>query len=1237
MNKRYNLLAKLVFLIFLILIIISIVFNGGVARVRAEDNVGVSVGTSIPSSTKPIKVIDTPLTILDHQFWPADYEYKVSAVITIPLGMSLSIENGAVVDVIDNGSFYVEGGVLNVGSGTLADKVDSDFDPVSKPFKISTPIDFLSGLNSLSNVTLGASSSLSTIDGLYASSPYKVSGLLPTKISISGSGYENLFYINNAGVVNGRKIDIQGPIGVDLQRNLIGLYKKSKINLFETNINNIKIEGSNTFYSNDSRAVLYRTNINNYSGNTFADVFKNSVFALLRTKIIDAKLNSGINVFSGSILNFQKSTISAKPLSLSSFSSGTCVEGFSNTTLNVSGSDIGPCFIGFNLSGTGNFKINQNNFIGNGDVVINFSPSSDFKNNWWGNADGPKPTNLSSLDSGGNYSADEYASVIKNQNGIEDYSHGVTSVPFSAVPFKEASPCCSSVLFIPGIQGSRLYKSGLFGTENQLWEPNRNADVESLFLNSNGASLDSRIYTRDIISKTNFFGPIGSIDIYQSLVDLLSKEKTDGNIADFQTLAYDWRFLPSNILATGIKTDSYTLMLKDKIKEMANKSPSGKVIIIAHSYGGLLAKALMEDLEKEGNDSLIESSVLVSVPEYGTPQSIPAILYGDNEDLLGGLILTKKTAMGLAKNMLSAHLLLPSNSYFTESDGIYNQKNIINFDNWTISKFKLGVGKVDSFPLLDDFLKNKNLNSSINDFVFDKANSEHNLIDNYSSALSGKTYSIVPVGIPTLAGMNFVKPKCRGLFFCFANSISQPDFTRKYSLMGDGVVIAHNLARRAGSVFTVDIGKENEVKKTSLAYYKEDSIAHKDIFRSSGVKDILHAILSRSKKEGDMVNSFGLLSNPYVSYVSGSLSKPGPILGSYGDSSILSGISKISDDASDSDFIKRFNDSKILVVDAYGPITLAPNFQTISDLQNKPYNQLNLENRVVNYTSYSDGNRSGIVSVVSGGFVGGSGEEIGGGANGGSVGGGGGASGGVLSELLRSNSNIFGQGSGVGIAQIVTKIDGTEIIYPNISVTPTTNIDINYSTTTISIDNNGDGVTDKNILPIQINTSTSTGTSTDLDDGLNKESIDDLFEKAKARIRVAVSASSTSFTSASTFTSTSTLAATSATSSSAYLADKYIDKLDIAKRKYQKSGVLQSLNMLNSFYGILESNMDTVSKLILKYNKEQSFYSINKFFSTNKKVQLLNQRQVEIREEILLYIEIHDAFSELIQGVGRGL
>ena len=1209
MNKKYRKLIKLVFLVLLILILLKIAFDDSKIKI----SYALDTSSLFIVDAKPIKIIDSPMALAGNQFWSNNYNYKISSQITIASGSSLSIQNGTNIEIINNGSFSINGGVLNISSP------DSDFVGTSTN---NRPTDFLSGINNYSNNEIG----LSVLDNIFASPVYKSSNILSTEINVIGSGYSHIFSVNNSGILNVRKTNIKGVAGNNTNRTIVGLYKSSKINLFETNINSIETRGTEFFYAdNSSRVVLYKTNVTGFVGTDFADIFSSASLDIFRSNLSGIIADTAINLFSGGILNFQKSEISAVPINADSVSSGICISAYDNTTINVSTSDIGPCFIAFHILNSGNFKINQNNISGNSDSVFSINSHIDLSNNWWGSRAGPKTVDLSSLSD--DYSDTDYIRAIKNQNAIEKYGDAVLStMPFSPVPFRE-STCCSSVLFIPGLQGSRLYKKGFLGVENQLWEPNRNKDVESLFLNSSGQPLDSSIYTKDIIAKTNFFGPLGALDIYQSIVDILSKEKADGNISDFQTLPYDWRKLPSDITSSGIKTDSYILMLKDKIKEMASKSSSGKVIIVAHSYGGLLAKYLAEQMEKDGEDDKIESIVLVSTPEYGTPQSIPSMFYGDNEDLLGGLILSQNNAKSLAKNMPSAYMLLPSSNYFSQSDGVNNQKNLINFDNWAYSHFGLTYTKADSFPIMSDSLKKI---FSVNNIVFNNAENEHNLIDNYSANLSGKTYSILGVGVPTLSGITYIKPKCRGFFFCTPSSL--PEFTRKYSLMGDGVVIAHNLAARSGSVFTVDIGKENEVRKTMLVYYKESPIDHKDVFRSSGVKDVLHAIISRSKKESQGSNSFGELSNPYVSYVSGSLSKPGPILGSYGDSSVLSNISKISEDASNSDFVQRFNNSKVLIAEAYGPIILKTNFKEESDISNKPFSQLDLTNRIVNTKSYVDNNRTGIVSVISCEYFNCLPTSV------------------YTSTLGTSsstymsafNTNVFGQGGGVGNAQIVTRVDDTEMIYPIISVTPSTNLDINYSTTTIAIDNNADGVIDRTITPIQINQSSSTssttgtigdggsvGTSTGSLPVIGSDSIEDLFTKARLRIQA--------FASSSISASTSISSTSSSTSSSYYLANKYIEKLNIAERKYQKVGVLQSLNLLNNFYDGLESNMSVISDLINTYNKTQDFYALNNFLGTSQRVLFLTERQKNIRDEILVYAEIHNVYSELIQKLGTNL
>ena len=68
--------------------------------------------------------------------------------------------------------------------------------------------------------------------------------------------------------------------------------------------------------------------------------------------------------------------------------------------------------------------------------------------------------------------------------------------------------CCSNVIFLPGIDASTLYTKNSKGTNNKLWEPNRNLDVEKLYLDEKGNSLDSEIYVGDIIESAYGFKKI---------------------------------------------------------------------------------------------------------------------------------------------------------------------------------------------------------------------------------------------------------------------------------------------------------------------------------------------------------------------------------------------------------------------------------------------------------------------------------------------------------------------------------------------------------------------------------------------------------------------------------------------------------------------------------------------------------------------------------------------------------
>ncbi|MBP9701548.1 MAG: hypothetical protein KBD47_01020 [Candidatus Pacebacteria bacterium] len=229
----------------------------------------------------------------------------------------------------------------------------------------------------------------------------------------------------------------------------------------------------------------------------------------------------------------------------------------------------------------------------------------DATNNWWGTDEGPK----------------------KNT--------GYVAVDPWIVRKKD---CCSSILFIPGFQASRLSISG-----NQLWEPNRNADVEKLFLDEKGQSSTS-VSVDSIIDKG-----IG-YKIYDALIQALNNVVESGAVAAWQPFPYDWRRNQMDVALDILPT----------IQSLASSSITGKVNIVSHSNGGLIAKALLKLLRDKGKENLIDALVFIAVPHIGTPKAIASLLYGYDQQIAKGLILNKKIARQLGYNTPGAYGLLPS-------------------------------------------------------------------------------------------------------------------------------------------------------------------------------------------------------------------------------------------------------------------------------------------------------------------------------------------------------------------------------------------------------------------------------------------------------------------------------------------------------------------------------------------------------------------------------------------------
>lgn len=401
------------------------------------------------------------------------------------------------------------------------------------------------------------------------------------------------------------------------------------------------------------------------------------------------------------------------------------------------------------------------------------------------------------LPTGGNYwKANANNCIDDNNDEICDstyiFNGGVDNYPrVKEFDYSAVSSCCSSVMFLPGHQASRLYKKDS-SDEDQLWEPtNHNEDVRQLYLNSDGSSADSNIYTRDIIDKG-----YGIKSVYKGLVESMDKFVADGIINEWKPIPYDWRLPLEKITEDGIKLeDGGHMDIIGEIKRMAATSKTGKVTLVGHSNGGLLAKVLIDRLKDSGDEKLVDKLIMVGTPQLGTPKAIASLLHGDDTNMLWGLTIDKKTGRGFAENMISAYNLLPSKKYFdivqspvVEFDSdvkeIYDFRSLYgdNIDNWDeFKKFLLGDDGARTKPEASD-LDSPNV---LREALLSKADTTHDDLDNWQAPEGMKVVQIAGWGLDTIRGIEY--DDC-DFIFC-PDKLSNLDRSLIFTQDGDETVV----------------------------------------------------------------------------------------------------------------------------------------------------------------------------------------------------------------------------------------------------------------------------------------------------------------------------------------------------------------------------------------------------------------------------------------------------------------
>jgi len=673
---------------------------------------------------------------------------------------------------------------------------------------------------------------------------------------------------------------------VDGVGNLYGLPFINVCQNSTASFDGVNVTGNNTTDSTisaDQNSILNIKNSNITSGNNAIEILSGSALNITDTPI--QCNNTGINVDSSSlslsggsvtcdnigikVSNNSKADVSGTKVTGATSGNGTMLTGVG---LIIDGNDISSGVVTISKSEiSGNNKglvVNDTNIIANQNSIHDntyygvynydiFSPSLysyDFTNNYWGDPSGPKET-------------------TRNPNGLGNKiaAYGGTDTNTIFQPFLPSDPlvavkptCCSSVLFLPGVEGSRLYEQE--GIEDkELWVSTNDALQEDLVLNNQGKSVNN-IYTKNdtqrlsnnedetgIVDKISFL----NLNIYESFINDLEKWKdSEKIIKDYAFIPYDWRLSLDDIINNGkiipINNISYNQtqdfsesFILQKLQELQSNSLNGKVTIIAHSNGGLVAKALIQKL-KDTNNPLyekIDKVIFVAVPQIGTPEAFINLLHGTE---IGpyGMYISSEMSRYLSENMPAAYNLLPSSAYFTTVDPAYAADKLASFENKSFfdpqtSKYGVYISneaEMKSFLLGGDGRTKPAFSDSVhpnigNQTLYDQAQNVHQMLDNWTPYKDTKVIQVAGWGEETLSGLDY---KSYVDFWGKENLSYKP----REVIDGDGTVVVPS------ALWMSDSNPNVERWWVDLKTYNKDNFpdrTHKDIFE---VPNILNFVKS---------------------------------------------------------------------------------------------------------------------------------------------------------------------------------------------------------------------------------------------------------------------------------------------------------------------------------------------------------------------------------------------------------
>ena len=422
----------------------------------------------------------------------------------------------------------------------------------------------------------------------------------------------------------------------------------------------------------------------------------------------------------------------------------------------------------------------------------------------------------------------------------------------------------SSVLFLPGIMGSRLFeesdKCSIFGGIDirERWFSSDGCDIERLFMDESGDSINN-IFTElegGIIEDVGLV-----INLYDSLLEDFDDWKEEEKIAEYRAIPYDWRLRLQDVLKTknsdgkiifdtaGTYQDGY---IYKSLVDLKQASPAGKVVLVGHSNGGLVIQTLLASM-KANNDPLlqaVEKVILVAVPQAGAPETILGLLHG--VEVGKGLVISKEESRQLMNTAPFAYHLLPNADYYDMVE-----TPVVRFDLGSSTdawREQFGA-ELNTLEAVTNFLK-KESNRTTPDWddvlspattylpLHDYAQAAHGYVEDWNSE-NLIIYEVAGVGVPTPATLTYftdtecvkTEPYTNGSVVCVEFG---PKLSYRVSEVvdGDGTVPAPSALAGAGT----------EKWWVNLKLYGKANLdrIHKDILEVSDVRKLISGVVSSS-------------------------------------------------------------------------------------------------------------------------------------------------------------------------------------------------------------------------------------------------------------------------------------------------------------------------------------------------------------------------------------------------------